>query len=164
MNHINDSGASNLYPEAEKRLNNQKCCFQFACYSGNAVHCHKLLTLCTMMISLASYPGLTQFFNVARSETGRPGRSGDVIGHYFGRGLESPPIRPRARDHMRRKVFMVQAHAWANGRMGGDSKPRPKQRPITSPDRPGLPLFQRATLQNWVRPGYEARFLFQTLS
>ena len=26
---------------------------------------------------------------------GRPGRSGDVIRHSFGRGLESPPSRPR---------------------------------------------------------------------
>ena len=41
-------------------------------------------------------------------------------------------------------------------RVGGDSKPRPKQCPITSPDRPGPLVFQRATLKNWVGPGYEA--------
>ena len=41
--------------------------------------------------------------------------------------------------------------------MGGDSKPRPKQCPITSPDRPGPLVFQRATLKNWVGPGYEAK-------
>ena len=34
----------------------------------------------------------------------------------------------------------------------------PKQRPITSSDRPGLPIFQRATLKNWARPGYEASY------
>ena len=28
-----------------------------------------------------------------------PGRSGDVIGHCFGRGLESPPTRPRNETH-----------------------------------------------------------------
>ena len=38
------------------------------------------------------------------------------------------------------------------GRVGGDSKPRPKQCPITSPDRPGPLVFQRATLKNWVGP------------
>ena len=31
-----------------------------------------------------------------------------------------------------------------------------KPRPITSPDRPGLPDFSRATLKNMGRPGYEA--------
>ena len=44
-------------------------------------------------------------------------------------------------------------------RVGGDSKKNrvdPKQCPITSPDRPGLPVFQRATLKNWVWPGDEA--------
>ena len=44
------------------------------------------------------------------------------------------------------------------GRVGGDSKPRPKQCPITSPDRPGPLVFQRATLKNWVGPGYEASY------
>ena len=43
------------------------------------------------------------------------------------------------------------------GREGGDSKPRPKQCPITSPDRPGPLVFQRATLKNWVGPGYESK-------
>ena len=42
------------------------------------------------------------------------------------------------------------------GRVGGDSKPRPKQCPITSLDQPGPLVFQRATLKNWVGPGYEA--------
>ena len=46
----------------------------------------------------------------------------------------------------------------ARGWEGGDSKPRPEQRLITSPDRPGLPVFQCATLKN---PGYEARGLPQ---
>ena len=36
--------------------------------------------------------------------------------------------------------------------MGGDTQPRP----ITSPDRPGLPDFSRETLKNMGRPGYEA--------
>ena len=45
---------------------------------------------------------------------------------------------------------------FTRGRVGGDSKPRPKQCPITSPDRPGPLVFQRATLKNWVRPRYEA--------
>ena len=40
--------------------------------------------------------------------------------------------------------------------MGGDTQPRPKPRPITSPDRPGLPDFSRETLKNMGRPGYEA--------
>ena len=38
------------------------------------------------------------------------------------------------------------------GRVGGDTQPRP----ITSPDRPGLPDFSRETLKNMGRPGYEA--------
>ena len=46
-------------------------------------------------LKLASYPGLFPIFNVARWKTGRPGRCGDVIGCSLGRGLESPPTRPR---------------------------------------------------------------------
>ena len=42
------------------------------------------------------------------------------------------------------------------GRVGVDTQPRPKPRPITSPDRPGLPNFSRETLKNMGRPGYEA--------
>ena len=44
------------------------------------------------------------------------------------------------------------------------SKPRPKQCPhviITSHNRPGLPIFQRATLKNTGRPGYEAISIHQ---
>ena len=41
--------------------------------------------------------------------------------------------------------------------MGGDAQPCLKLCPITSPDRPGLPNFSRATLKNMGWPGYEAR-------
>ena len=49
-------------------------------------------------LAVASYPGPTQFFNVARWKTRGPigpGRSGDVIGHCLGHGLKSPPTHPR---------------------------------------------------------------------
>ena len=44
-------------------------------------------------------------------------------------------------------LYMYITYWYARGRMGGDFKPCPKPRPITSPDRPGLPVFQRATLK-----------------
>ena len=56
-------------------------------------------------------------------------------------------------------LYMYITYWCARGRMGGDSKPRPKQCPITSPDRPGPLVFQRATLKNWVGPGYEAMYM-----
>ena len=59
-------------------------------------------------------------------------------------------------------VLVLYMYWYARGRMGGDSKPRPKPRPITSPDRPGLPVFQHATLKNWVGPGYEASLNHKT--
>ena len=46
-------------------------------------------------MQLASYPGLPMFFNVSHEKSGRPGRSGDVIGRGLGRGCISPPTRPR---------------------------------------------------------------------
>ena len=48
--------------------------------------------------------------------------------------------------------------AWSRGsrgRVGGDAQPRP----ITSPDRPGLPDFSRGTLKNMGRARYEGRCL-----
>ena len=48
---------------------------------------------------LASYPGPPMFFNVAHEKSGRPGRSGDVIGRGLGRGYVYPaysPTRTRA--------------------------------------------------------------------
>ena len=44
--------------------------------------------------TLASYPGLPMFFNVAREKSGRPGRSGDVIGRGLGRGYVYPAYSP----------------------------------------------------------------------
>ena len=38
------------------------------------------------------------FFNVSREKSGRPGRSGDVIGRGLGRGCVSPPTRPEAQS------------------------------------------------------------------
>ena len=49
------------------------------------------------------------------------------------------------------------------GRVGGDTQPRPKPRPITSPDRPGLPDFSCETLKYVGRPGYEARAGLHTI-
>ena len=49
------------------------------------------------------------------------------------------------------------------GRVGGDTQPRPKPHPITSPDRPGLPDFSCETLKNMGRPGYEATEIIQQL-
>ena len=43
---------------------------------------------------LASYPGPPMFFNVAREKSGRPGRSGDVIGRSLGRGYIYPAYSP----------------------------------------------------------------------
>ena len=40
------------------------------------------------------------FFNVSREKSGRPGRSGDVIGRGLGRGCVSPPTRPRNLLHV----------------------------------------------------------------
>ena len=48
-------------------------------------------------------------------------------------------------------------------KVGGYSQLHPNLCPITSPDRPGLPVF---TLKNWERPGYEAKracVVFQNL-
>ena len=54
---------------------------------------------------------------------------------------------------------LVTSSSYDRASASGNSKPRPKQHPITSPDRPGLLVFQRATLKNWVRPGYKATLI-----
>ena len=41
-------------------------------------------------------------------------------------------------------------------RVGGDTQQHLKPRPITSPDRPGLPDFSNVYVENMERPGYEA--------
>ena len=64
-------------------------------YLMNCIWSRKCAVLVLLLYSFALYPGPTQFFNVARLKTGRPGQSGDVIRHSFGHGFESPPTRPR---------------------------------------------------------------------
>ena len=86
-------------------------------------------------------------FQCCTLKNGKACRSGDVIGH----DLESPPMRMTTRD------VTCSLCKRAREQLGGDSKPCPKPCPITSPDRVGLPIIKRATLKNWVRPGYEAR-------
>ena len=51
------------------------------------------------------------FFNVSREKSGRPGRSGDVIGRGLGRGCNcvSPPrTRPRNLLHVRTELESTQ--------------------------------------------------------
>ena len=45
-------------------------------------------------------PRPTHVFNVSREKSGRPGRSGDVIGRGLGRGCVSPPTRLRNLLHV----------------------------------------------------------------
>ena len=42
------------------------------------------------------------------------------------------------------RTYVALPRGRLRGRVGGESQPRPKPRPITSPDRPGPPLFLRA--------------------
>ena len=52
------------------------------------------------------------FFNVSREKSGRPGRSGDVIG----RGCVSPPTRPHNLLHVQTLASTVK---WHRGTMYG---------------------------------------------
>ena len=50
------------------------------------------------------------FFNVTREKSGRPGRSGDVIGRGLGRGCVSPPTRPHNLLQVQKLASTVKWH------------------------------------------------------